>query len=98
VKFLVELGLPELTTEQIENLCSVAENAARKYILSKVSAKLVDRLDISVEAEGTKPVNLTVEIDLMLNPEAKEVDAEKLANEAVTEAHSASESFLRKIK
>jgi hypothetical protein len=98
VNVLVELGLPELTTEQIENLCSVAENAARKYILHKVSAKQVDRLDISVEAEGNKPVDLTVEINLILSTDAKEVDAEKLVNEAVSEAHIASESFLRKIK
>ena len=61
---VVELGIPELTTEQIENLCSTAENVARKYVLSKVSSKLVDRLDISVEAVGLKPVNVNVEIEL----------------------------------
>jgi hypothetical protein len=92
---LVELGLPELTTEQTETLCSIAEDAARKHILSKISAKLIDRLDISVEAEGTIPVNVTVEISLILNPEAKQVDADKLVNEAVAEAHKASENFLR---
>jgi hypothetical protein len=95
---MVELGIPELTTEQIELLCSTAENAARKYVLSKVSSKLIDRLDISVEADGTKPVNVTVEINLVLSPEAKGVDAEALAKEAVTEAHKATENFLRKIK
>jgi hypothetical protein len=57
---MVELGFPELTTEQIELLCQTAENAARKHILSKVSSKDVERLDISVEAEGTKPVSVTV--------------------------------------
>ena len=68
---MVELGIPELTTEQIETLCSTAENAARKYVLSKVSSKMVDRLDISVEAVGSKPVNVTVEIELVLTPAAK---------------------------
>jgi hypothetical protein len=98
VKLVVELGFPELTTEQIENLCSTAENAARKYILSKVSNKDIDRLDISVEADGSKPVNVTVEIDLILGSQTKNVDADALVKEAVNEAHSATENFLRKIK
>ena len=95
---MVELGFPELTTEQIENLCSTAENAARKYVLSKVSNKDIDRLDISVEADGAKPVNVTVEIDLILASQTKNVDADALVKEAVNEAHKATENFLRKIK
>ena len=95
---VVELGIPELTTEQIETLCSTAENAARKYVLSKVSSKMVDRLDISVEAVGSKPVNVTVEIDLALSPEAEGIDAQTLVKEAVNEAHIASEKYLRKTK
>ncbi len=94
---MVELGLPELTTEQVETLCATAENAARKYIQAKIGSKLVDRLDITVEAEGTKPVNLSVEIDLILNDAAKGVDADALVKEAVAEAHLASENFLRKL-
>jgi hypothetical protein len=98
VKLVVELGIPELTTEQIETLCSTAENAARKYVLSKVSSKMVDRLDISVEAAGSKPVNVTVEVDLVLTPQAEGVDAKDLVKEATNEAHKAIENYLRKIK
>ena len=93
-----ELGFPELTTEQIETLCSTAEDAARKYVLSKVSLKDIDRLDISVEADGSKPVNVTVEINLVLASKTKDVDAEALVKEAVNAAHKATENFLRKIK
>jgi len=94
----VELGIPELTTEQIETLCSTAENAARKYVLSKVHSKMVDKLDISVEAAGSKPVNVTVEIDLELTPATKDIDAQVLVKEAINEAYKASENYLRKIK
>ena len=59
---------------------------------------MVDRLDISVEAEGAKPVNVTVEIDLMLTPQAEDVDADALVKEATNEAHKAVENYLRKIK
>ncbi len=95
---MVELGIPELTSEQIELLCQVTEDAARGYVLSKVSAKDLDRLDISVEVEGEKPVNVTVEINLILADKVKGVDAEALVKAAVEEAQKASENFLRKLK
>ncbi|MCL5949861.1 MAG: DUF3194 domain-containing protein [Candidatus Bathyarchaeota archaeon] len=95
---VVELGIPELTTEQIELLCQTAEDAARKYVLSKLSSKEIDRLDISVEAEGTKPVNVTVEINLVLSPQTKNVDADAIVKEAANQGQNAAENFLRKIK
>jgi len=95
---MVELGIPELTTEQMELLCSTAEEAARKYVLSRVSGKNIDRLDIAVEAEGVKPVNVTVEINLALSFKAKSIDADALVKEAVDEAHRAIENFLRTTK
>ncbi len=59
---------------------------------------MVDRLDIGVEAEGSKPVNVTIEIDLQLSPKTPDVDADVLVMEATSAAHKAVESFLRKIK
>ena len=59
---------------------------------------MVDNLNISVEAEGTKPVNVTVEIDLSLSPKMKDFDAEALVNKAVKKALEASEIYLRKLK
>ena len=93
-----DLGIPELTTEQVEALCSNAENAARKYILSKVSSKIVEKLDISVEAEGPKPLNLTVDVDLALSQQGKDIDLKKLVDEAVKEALKTSEDYLRNLK
>jgi hypothetical protein len=95
---MVELGFPELTTEQIELLCQTAEAAAEKHIQSKVPAKNIERLDISVEADGAKPVNVTVEVDLQLAKTEKDVDVEMLVKEAVDAAHRATENFLRKLK
>jgi len=95
---MAELGIPELSTAQIELLSSTAEETAKKYVLSKVSAKDLDRLDIAVEVDGAKPVNVTVEIDLLLTKQAKGVDAEALVKAAVQEAHKATENFLRKLK
>ena len=93
-----ELGIPDLTTEQFETLCSTAENAARKHILLKVPLKNVEKLNIDVEAEGTKSLNLMVEIDLVLSPKMKGFDPEMLVKEAVKQAFEASEIYLRKLK
>ena len=93
-----ELGFPELSTEQIELLCQTTEDTARKFILSKVSAKDVDRLDIAVEVEGTKPVNVTVEINLLLSKDTKGFDVEALVKEAINAAHRATENFLSQLK
>lgn len=90
--------MPELSTEQIETLCTIAEKTARKHVLSKVTSRMVDKLDISVEAEGTKPISVIVEVNLVLNPEAKDVDSEKIVKEATAKAHKAIENYLRKIK
>jgi hypothetical protein len=93
----VDLGIPELTTEQIELLCSTAEDAARKHVLSRVSGKSVEQLDVSVEAEGVKPVNVMVEVNLVLSPQTS-VNAEAVTKEAVEKAQSAAEKFLRNLK
>jgi len=95
---LDELGIPELSSEQIETLCATAENAARKHVLSKVSSKKIDQLEISVEAEGSKPVNVTVEVNLQLDREVKDIDVKELVAEATKAAHKAVEDCLRKLK
>jgi len=93
-----EIGIPELTSEEIEELCSIAEKAAREYVLSKVPPKRIDVLNVSVEAEGTKPVTLTIEVDISLSPLMKNFDAQKLANEAVKKAHASAEEYVRELK
>jgi hypothetical protein len=93
----VDLGIPELTDEQIEAAGQAAENAARKHVFSKISQKQVETLNISVEAEGTKPISFTVEVDLVLLPEVEDVNEKALVEEAVKKAFDAIESYLRKL-
>jgi virulence-associated protein VagC len=100
VEGLENIGLPELTPEQIEELCSIAEETARAYIFSKVPPKKVETLNVSadVELENGKPLTLTVEVDLTLSPLMQNFDAQKLANEAVKEAFVSAEKYLRELK
>jgi hypothetical protein len=98
VELVKELDIPVLTTEQIEELCLTVEKAARKYVLSKVSPKKIEELNISVETEGAKPVRLNVEVEVILSPLMKEVHVQKLVDEAVKEAFVSAERLLRDLK
>jgi hypothetical protein len=94
----VEIGIPELKSEQIEELCSIVEKTARQYVISKVSPKRIEALNISVETEGTKPVRLTVDVDVSLSPLMKKFNVQKLVDEAVKEAFTSAENYLRELK
>jgi histone H3/H4 len=97
VKLVEDLGIPELSSKQIEEACIIAEEAARKYIHSKVPKKMVETLNISAELEGTKPANLKVEVEINLSPLGRNSDVQKLASEAVNEAFKSTEKYLREL-
>jgi hypothetical protein len=98
VELVKELNIPVLTTEQIEELCLTVEKAAREYVLSKVPPKKIQELNISVETEGAKPVQLNVEVELVLSPLMEKVHVEKIVDEAVKEAFVSAEKLLRDLK
>jgi hypothetical protein len=93
-----DLGISELTDEQMEELCAAAEEAARKYVLSKLPSKAIKMLNVSAEAEGTKPLTLSVEVDITLTKLMKDYNAQDLVDEAVKEAFRAAEKYLRELK
>lgn len=92
------LSIPELTNEQIEQLCLTAEKTAREYVFSKVPPKRVEELNVNVETEGARPVRLNVEVNVSLSPLMKSFHAQKLVDEAVKEAFVSAEKFLRELK
>jgi hypothetical protein len=94
---LEEIGIPELTLDQIEELCEIAEESAREYILSKVPSRRVHILNVTVDAEGTKPITVNVDVEVILSPLMKNFDVEKLANEAKERAFESVEEYLRKL-
>lgn len=94
-KFLKQISIPELTSEQIEELCEVAENAAREYVLSRVLSRRISVLNITVETEGTKPVSVNIDVEITLSSLMKNYDVKKLANEAMKKAFASIEKCLR---
>ncbi|UCE15952.1 MAG: DUF3194 domain-containing protein [Candidatus Bathyarchaeota archaeon] len=92
-----EIGIPELTSEQVEELCEVAEKAAREYILSKLPQNRISVLNITVETEGTRPVTVDVDVEITVSPILKNRDVKKLANEATRNAFTSVEIYLREL-
>jgi hypothetical protein len=97
VKLLEEIGLPELSPEQQEHLCVLAEKAAREYILSKMSSRKITALNITVEIERIRPVTVSVETEIQLSPQMKSYDTEQLAKQATQKAMQAFDIYLRQI-
>jgi len=93
----LDLGIPDLTSEQIERLCLIAEEAARKPVLGKVSKKSVERLDVCSEVEGTKALRLEISVDVDLSPTLGDFNAQKLVNEAVKAGFKSAEKYLREL-
>lgn len=96
-RFLEDIGIPELTAEQVEKLCEIGEKAARDYIASKISARRISALDITIDVEGAKPVTVNVEIEIVLSPLMKNYDVNRLVDEAKQRAFNAIEDYLRDI-
>jgi len=94
---LEEIGIAELTTEELEKLCEKGEQAARTYILSKVQERRISALDITVDTEGSKPVTVNVEVEITLSPLMKNFDVDRLAKEATEKAFQAINEYLREL-
>ncbi len=92
-----ELGTPELTVNQIEELCLITEKTAREHVMSTVASKNIDSLNGSVEAISTKQLVLEVDGGVSLFPSVKSFNLQKLVDEAVKEAFSSVEKQLRRL-
>ena len=81
----------------MKELCEVAEEAARKYLLSKVASSNITTLNITVDTQGTKPINVNVDVEITLSSTMKNHDAEKLTGEATKKAFESIEAYLREL-
>ena len=95
---MAEIGIPELTLDQVGELCEKGEQAARKYVLSQVATGRIIDLDVFVDAQGTKPVTVDVDVNVVLSPVMKDFDVEALTQEATNQAFIAIEQYLRDLK
>ncbi len=92
-----EIAIPNLTSEQVDELCEIAEKAARRHISSKIPLRQISTFSITIDTEGRKPITINVEIELDLLTKTKGNGAKKLANEATHQAFASIEKYLKGI-
>jgi hypothetical protein len=83
------------TDEEIESICAAAEEAARKFILSKISLKKLEDLDLSIEAVGDKPLSVTVEA--AVETDLGDPELNTIINKATDAAFAAAEAKVREL-
>jgi len=83
------------TEDEIEQMCTAAQEAARKHLMSKVSLKRISDLDVTVEALGDKPLLLFVDVAIELT--SGDEDMAPLVDEATDLAFSAAEAKAREL-
>jgi len=89
------LGVHNLSKRQLENLCEIADSTVRAFVFSRVKPRLVEDLEVVVDAEGSGPVTVMVDVILTLKPSAGKVDVGRLVDEAGDQAVQAIESKLK---
>jgi hypothetical protein len=94
---LEDIGIPELILEQVEGLCEGAERAAREHILSQIPTNRIATLDVTIDTEGTKPLNVNVDVTVVLSPLMKDFNVEVLTEEATKKAFAYVEEYLREL-
>ena len=88
-----EIGIPELTSEQLERLCEIADDTARGFILSRISQKGFE-LEATIDVVGSKPIEVRIDLEVDLSPLIKDYDARKLVDEATAQVFIAIERYL----
>ena len=81
--------------DEIEAICAAAEEAARRYILSKISLKRLEDLNLAVEAVGDKPLSLNIEISV--EAELEDPSLEMTIEKATDAAFAAADAKVREL-
>ena len=78
------------SAKEIEELCSTAEEAVEHVLEKQIGLKRIDDLQVTMRAEGTKPLRLT--IDVSLTPSRHLPQLGSVLSEATDAAFSAAEN------
>ncbi len=87
-----------LSNELIEKLCILADEAARRYVNSRVPKNEVPDITVSVGFQEAKELRFEVEVALKLSELHTEDEAKKLAEEAVRSAFEVIDKYMANVK
>lgn len=79
-------------------ICEIAEEAARKYVMSRVPKEHISDLSISIELESEETLSVNVDVEVRISPLYKNINAKEVAERSVKAAFDAVEKHLSKIR
>ncbi|MHA1377804.1 MAG: DUF3194 domain-containing protein [Candidatus Helarchaeota archaeon] len=92
----IEIGLPTLNEEIIEQLCTKADSEIQKFIFSKISKSKVSKLENIIEINYENNIcQIEIEMEIEI-PSLDKLEVEKIMNDAIKAAFDAIEKELRK--
>ncbi len=92
-----KIAISELSLDELQSVCESTELEVRRFIFSKVASKLVDDMNILVDADASPPASINIEVDLRLSPLVKGMDADRLVGDAVDHGFRSAEERVRGI-
>ncbi len=90
-------SLSSLTYDELERICDIAEEAARKYIASKIPKEGISDLTISVSLESSESLDVNVDVEVRLSPLYGNVNVKELVKGSVKAAFESVEKHLSSI-
>jgi len=98
VPHLCERPISSLTYEELEEICEIADESARKYIFTRVKREYISDLRISIDLESLNSLEVNVEVEIELSPLCKKFNVQEIAEGSVKAAFEAIEKHLEEIR
>ena len=92
------MGIPELSTGNLEKLCEIAEKTVREHVLLNIPLNRINDISISIDVEDSKPITIDLDLEIILSPLMRGYDLEKLLEITKERVFLAIEKYLREIK
>ncbi|WP_048811263.1 DUF3194 domain-containing protein [Thermococcus gammatolerans] len=93
---VINIGLPELSEEQLIEIGELAQGIIIKHVFSELNRSDVKDIEVTTRINRDETLNLEIEVYLEV-PVFVKVDVERLIDEALEKAYEAVERKLREI-
>lgn len=90
----ISFPIQNISSEEVEELLFLAEQAGRKYIQTQIPSKEIKKLDILIEFDDTAELNLECIVDLELIKHST-FDPQKISDEAAEKIFEVLEDKLK---
>jgi len=85
----------KFSAEELEKVCEIAEESARKLLLSEIPSSRIEDIDMTVDVEEADGLRVDVDLQVILKEGVQVPDLESLVKKSVDRAQSSVEQFLR---